>query len=521
MRSEESKDRQFQAADIARLLLELTEKRPVVMDALQTLLEALLAPRQEAPTPIPAEPHGAAPESPAQPIAEAAPDLIAGADAATTLDDGIDELPRERIDSPSVPDDEPDSAPPPAAPMDPRDRAKAEAGMKSLLSRYADGFGGMSGRGGLAKVETAAADSTEIGYWDDEADTARQLARLARAQARRLRSIRRARHAGESMPRVDGVIADERIEDWTTDAPLIEQLEAKDLREGERWYRAATASLLEVAEWLESHPKTPLGEGLTPAELHARLQCVATAQKGIYCWLDEHVARSHDSAWRTCGVQLRIYQQLASSWTKNFRTKLECMRRDERITSDARVAVERALGRFEVECAPGETTVTAERLAKEPGAPRSPAEAHEAGFDSVLEAFEAARQEFSNASLVFTERAFESAECSAFRRPAEVHAFFRALQEVATMLAQGLHEDPFHLLLERGFPSKPSNPQTMARHRRFYFMMHEGREISLSQHVTLGSRNQNTCLSIHWWHDSARKRFVIGHCGKHLPNTRS
>jgi len=39
--------------------------------------------------------------------------------------------------------------------------------------------------------------------------------------------------------------------------------------------------------------------------------------------------------------------------------------------------------------------------------------------------------------------------------------------------------------------------------------------------VTLGSRNQNTCMSIHWWHDSERRRFVIGHCGKHLPNTRT
>ncbi|MEY3027016.1 MAG: hypothetical protein RLZZ238_1913 [Planctomycetota bacterium] len=31
----------------------------------------------------------------------------------------------------------------------------------------------------------------------------------------------------------------------------------------------------------------------------------------------------------------------------------------------------------------------------------------------------------------------------------------------------------------------------------------------------------NTCMSIHWWHDRQNGRFVIGHCGKHLPNTRT
>jgi hypothetical protein len=50
-------------------------------------------------------------------------------------------------------------------------------------------------------------------------------------------------------------------------------------------------------------------------------------------------------------------------------------------------------------------------------------------------------------------------------------------------------------------------------------MRFEGEEIELSQHVTLGSRNQNTCLSIHWWHDKGTGRFVVGHCGKHLPNS--
>ena len=142
-------------------------------------------------------------------------------------------------------------------------------------------------------------------------------------------------------------------------------------------------------------------------------------------------------------------------------------------------------------------------------------------FDSVAEALDAAEVEFGCDHLVFTERARESAERSAFRRPDEAYAFFEALHAVAGILASGIHGDPHDLLQSRGFTSKPSHHLTMARHHRFYHMRFDGREVDLSQHVTLGSRNQNTCMSIHWWHDPARCRFVIGHCGKHLPNTRT
>ena len=392
--------------------------------------------------------------------------------------------------------------------------------MKALLARFGGGAAPEPGRGGLSQVSRADAPVEEAGYWDDDAAAARELSRLARAQVRRLRAIRRARHGGLPTPPIDGTIAAERLDDWTTQPERVDRIESRDLRECERWYRAAADALLEVAEWLEMHPKTPLGEHLTPEALHVRLQCVATAQKGIYCWLDEHVAATHDAAWRSCGVQLRIYQQLANVWTKNFRTKLDAMRREERVTSDARVAVERILDRLELESAPSDQPQDCARATESARNP-TPTDPDAPAYDSVLESFEAARAEFAGPHLVFTERALESAERSAFRRPGEVFAFLRALSETAQLLANGVHEDPFHLLKQRGFPSKPSNGLTMSRHRRFYFMPFEGREVSLSMHVTLGSRNQNTCMSIHWWHDSEGRRFVIGHCGKHLPNTRT
>lgn len=198
------------------------------------------------------------------------------------------------------------------------------------------------------------------------------------------------------------------------------------------------------------------------------------------------------------------------------------MMRDQRVLNDARAAVERSLALFELESAPAEPKSASTPTSTPPTETQTRAgDAPRDGFDSVGEALDAAEDAFACAQLVFSDRARESAERSAFRRPGEAYAFFQALHAVARTLASGTHGDPHDLLQSHGFHSKPSHQLTMARHHRFYHMRFEGREVDLSQHVTLGSRNQNTCMSIHWWHDSSHNRFVIGHCGKHLPNTRS
>jgi hypothetical protein len=527
MPPEEKIDRTGRAAQVARLFAQLAEERPAVLDALHALLSALCgcdgrARAEPAPTPCeeaerPPSHHGVTADSssPQPPCTETAP--------VSADETGIDAVPASVATDMSVAADICRAAAmPPTTPAfdppvrEPFDETKAETSMQMLRSLFPDGFGSGSPRGGLTAPSQLPARDCGPGRWDDDARVARELSGFARAQASRLRSIRRARHEGRAIPQANGLLARHLVDDWLADPSVAAALDPKDLREAERWYRTAMSASLEIADWLEGHSETPLGEGYTPDTLHDRLQCLATAQKGLCTWFDDHVAHALPPGRQCCGVQLRIYQQLAHVWTKNFRTKLDHMRRDQRVINEARAAVDRALLGFELESAPAEP--------KNQSSESSPVPANRHStdrFDTVAEALEAAESAFSGTSLVFTDRARESSERSAFRRPDEAYAFLEALHAVATTLASGTHGDPHALLQAHGFHSKPSHHLTMARHHRFYHMRYDGREIDLSQHVTLGSRNQNTCMSIHWWHDSERRRFVIGHCGKHLPNTRT
>ena len=529
MPSEDRQHRHDQAAEIARLFVQLADERPAVLDALQALLTALCASHGRAG----AEPNAAPPDgSPAAtPIPASHQERASDSDAAhrhSTAEESLRTT--SASEAASASDPEPCSAPPHAATgagptptsillaasREPFDETKAEASLQTLRNLFPDGFGSGSPRGGLTAPSHLPTHDSAAGRWDADAQAARELAGFARAQASRLRAIRRARHDGRAVPQSNGLLARHLVDDWLADPSLAAAIDSKDLREAERWYRTAMSAALEIADWLDTHSETPLGEGYTPSALHDRLQCLATAQKGLCTWFDDRVAQSLPPGRQYCGVQLRIYQQLAHVWTKNFRTKLDHMRREQRVVNEARSAIDRALLGFELESAPSTPKGPISEAAALPTARGSTDR-----FDTVADALEAAESAFSGPSVVFTERARESAERSAFRRPDEVYAFAEALHDVATTLASGVHGDPHLLLQAHGFHSKPSHHLTMSRHRRFYFMPFEGREVSLSMHVTLGSRNQNTCMSIHWWHDSERRRFVIGHCGKHLPNTRT
>lgn len=515
------------AETLAQLLVALAEKRPEVLDRLVGLLEVLVD------TPTRAGPASdTAPGASTQPSELAAPSPLRLTDLVE-----IETVEVEKVDSETGNSETGNSetgnsgaAPAPAARPEspvqavvetkhPRERprgavdAKAEQGVLSLLAR----FGSLGGaRGGLAKSDPSV-ELVQAGLWDEDAREARSLARLARAQARRLRKVRRAVHESRALPDVDGVLNEACLTDWTADAAVLRNLAPKDLREAERWYGVLTKSLVEVADWLEENPSTQLGDGLTPRALHQRLQAVATAQKGVWCWIDGHLPALGVDARMACGVQHAVYRQLAERWTKAFRTKLVHMQLNERVTAKDRGAIEDLLGRFDLEQAPKATAAPSEPQ-------RHAAESRPASrFDDVAEAFEAARRDFACERIVFTEAAEESAEDSAFKRPDEVHEFFAALRSIADARARGARNGtPLEAdFRDRGFTMKPCAETTMKRHRRNYFINFEGGKICISHHVTLGSRNQNTCLSIHWWHDEERGRFVIGHCGKHLPNTLS
>lgn len=501
-----------QAESAVRLFAALAEKRPEVMNRLLALLEVLVdAPpasanadpqplaHSELPSPLPlrlTEPVEAEIEI------EIEDSLVENSHSApepTPAPATTTEAPAAQIVEPKPVREKPKGA------VD----AKAEAGVAQLLSKFGSPTGG-----GLGEVRQTPAPAV-IRLWDEDAKSARELAGLARAQARRLRKVRLALHASAELPDVDGVLNDARVIDWTAESEALRKLAPKDLREAERWYSVLTKSLVEVADWLEGHSSTPLGHGLTPQALHQRLQAVATAQKGVWCWIDGHLPAIGIDPRMACGVQHAVYRKLADRWTKDFRTKLHHLQMAERITAKDRGAVEDMLARFDLEQAPKASASGPEQVhaLAEVGS--------QSRFDDVADAFDAAARDFGCERLVFTNAAAESAEDSAFKRPDEVYEFFAALRRIADARASGSRNGtPLEAdFRSEGFTMKPCSPETMRRNRRHYHINCEVGKIWISHHVTLGSKSQNTCISIHWWHDEENRRFVIGHCGKHLPNT--
>ena len=519
-------ERDARAEETARLLLRLARERPSALEALRALLSALLTPP---------ETDALRSDSPACGAVDSAEPLEKALERA--IEEPLEDAGEDAGEDPRSSDSdgariaEPTTAARSAAPAAPATQTQPRRAhqhterdllsLGSLMSR----FGTPSASMGLGRP-TALAVEAPRGRWDDDGDAAKRLTRLLRAQSRRLRAVRLALHAGTPTPPIDHVLASESVEDWTAIPGSLRGISPRGLREGERWYGLAARAAAEVRDWLSEHPDAELGEHRTPEALRERLQCLANAQKGVYCWLEE-----------TCGVRARCGVQdetmaTLKRWVarEHFAVFLPSgMKLAQRITSAEREYTERALARFELEHASPEPRAA-------PGAPPSngaagttavivepkPSHAGRQGrFESVMDAYLAARDEFSDGLILFTERAEDSAEDSAFLRPDEVYEFFRAMHEIAHELRQGQLEGRRLDLVfaDRGFRSKPSSAQTRKRYHRFYHMSLAGREVDLSQHVTLGSRNQNTCLSIHWWHDKEGGRFVIGHCGKHLPNT--
>ncbi|MDA1007572.1 MAG: hypothetical protein O2800_01020 [Planctomycetota bacterium] len=146
-------------------------------------------------------------------------------------------------------------------------------------------------------------------------------------------------------------------------------------------------------------------------------------------------------------------------------------------------------------------------------------------FLCVADALDAAEREFfsdDGTTVVVTASARGSAEDSPFVRPDEVFAFFQALDRVSRAWATNVLQRSFHVAMrEYGFDDQPISDTAKTRFRRHYIIPWQGERVLMMNHFTLGSHSANTCLCIHWYRDEDRRRIVVGHCGIHLPNTRS
>lgn len=162
----------------------------------------------------------------------------------------------------------------------------------------------------------------------------------------------------------------------------------------------------------------------------------------------------------------------------------------------------------------------------------APGEAHEEvrgkrdldSLATVEEALRAAEEDFGDV-LVFLGSARESAKDSPYSRPAEVYKLLGAAHVVALRWREGdgalgtNWEDAF---AQHGFEYKIKISETAKNQwGNDYKFKHKGKNHLFEQHVTLGAKSPEKCLSVHFLRDDDDLSLVVGWCGRHLKNTKS
>jgi hypothetical protein len=141
--------------------------------------------------------------------------------------------------------------------------------------------------------------------------------------------------------------------------------------------------------------------------------------------------------------------------------------------------------------------------------------------DSVIEALDLAAERLGDA-LVVWDSARASASRSDYDRPGEVYDALLALHEVArTYFATrdaGRPMGPWdQAFAQRGFRYAHTESQTtMTQYGKEREFTHQGRRLRMVKHLTLGGGDKRNCLQIYFEVDEEARRFLIGHCGRHL-----
>lgn len=157
------------------------------------------------------------------------------------------------------------------------------------------------------------------------------------------------------------------------------------------------------------------------------------------------------------------------------------------------------------------------------GRPRRVVEAPGATLENTLQVVESCARTSRN--LLFLRSALESAQESPYRRPEEVRDALVALDEVAGRWAEtldtgGMGESWWEALARHGFEYKSRiSETTRGNWAEDYTFVYEGEKVLFEEHVTIGKKQADRCLSIHFHRDPKARRVVVGHVGRHLTNT--
>lgn len=130
-------------------------------------------------------------------------------------------------------------------------------------------------------------------------------------------------------------------------------------------------------------------------------------------------------------------------------------------------------------------------------------------------------------SISFLETAFQSAETSPYRHPERALEALLAIDEVAATWAASLGASKSigsvrDLFSARGFEYKADISQTSrGKWGSEYSATVEGRELDIAPHITIGAKQADKCLSVHWAWDEVQRKAVVAHVGRHKTNTRT
>lgn len=146
------------------------------------------------------------------------------------------------------------------------------------------------------------------------------------------------------------------------------------------------------------------------------------------------------------------------------------------------------------------------------------------GFGNVTHALRQAETDFSG-PLVFLPSAHRSASESPFKNADRVYELLEALHLVASEWkeqAGSLGQSWNEALAVLGFDCRDQVSQTSrGKWRAVYSFTYKGEERLFERHITIGAKQADTCLSVHWYRDDDDLVLVIGHCGRHLRNTKT
>jgi len=148
-------------------------------------------------------------------------------------------------------------------------------------------------------------------------------------------------------------------------------------------------------------------------------------------------------------------------------------------------------------------------------------------FASVRDAVERAKALCARIFILPT--ALASSESSPFRRPNEIFEALRDLDEVAKDWSalkdkRGNGGDLLSHLKSRGWGKRCSmhiSDTTKGRDGRHYEFEYAGRRQLFEPHITIGAGDAASCASIHFILDPQVGKIVVGHIGRHLPNTKT